>query len=69
MGKAYNQNLFFYVAFVACLTGYIFALYGGNAIRTRNVFFEEVCSSNSSDAPPGGRYQLGIILLSGSKHF
>ena len=61
MGKAYNRNLSFYVAFVACLTGYIFSLYGGDTIRKRNVFLEEVCS-NSSDIP-GGRSPSMIISM------
>ena len=43
MGTAYNRNLFFYTAFVAFLTGYIFALYGGNMIRVKNVFDATVC--------------------------
>ena len=43
MGTAYNRNLYFYTAFVAFLTGYIFSLYGGDAIRVGNVFNETVC--------------------------
>ena len=43
MGTAYNRNLYFYTAFVAFLTGYIFSLYGGDTIRVGNVFNETVC--------------------------
>ena len=47
MGAAYNRNLFFYTAFVAFLTGYIFSLYAGNMLRATNVFNETICVVDS----------------------
>ena len=61
MGTAYNRNLYFYTAFVAFLTGYIFTLYGGDTIRVGNVFNETVCKN---DPKTNGMQKILILWVS-----
>lgn len=64
VGAAYNRNLLFYFAFVACLTGYIFTLFSGRALRSDGILIES-CGSVSVRADVTVLWHLVTVLLVG----